>query len=444
MVAFSLSILAGYGLNRLIKYRPKKEQIQIFLVCLAIVLLESHMFPLGLGLTPLGQNIPDVYKWLSNESGDFAVAELPMIYVDHIESGTDLYKNTKYMYYSTYHWKKLVNGYSGFTPDYHIGIIYILKTFPSNESIDLLQHFGVKYVIVHKEEIMPSTWNYIDNNIKNYQDNVRLIKVFDQDYVYEINLKQRALSPKSNVRAKAYVPTEMQIDNHYYGSIELVNEDSRDYIFEPNGRLSINVEINSSKKKISVKNSQIHLPLLIKAKTSLNIPFVIDSPSSECEYTIQVIISGLDLIDREVFKGDVFLEKYVLDSASSKNVSGELIVDEFPALIRTGETFKVHMIAKNSGTVLWRSKVSTSSPIGVVGVGSRWLKGGEDVWKSERGYLPFDVAPGQNVTLDVSLVAPDSPGNYILVLDLVSEFITWFGSNGGEAVTKNLEVISSS
>ena len=111
--------------------------------------------------------------------------------------------------------------------------------------------------------------------------------------------------------------------------------------------------------------------------------------------------------------------------------------------VRTGEGFIVNLTAENTGSVLWRSKVFTSLPFGAVGVGSKWLVDGRDAWKSERAYLPFDIAPGQNVTVEMSLVAPDSPRNYTLELDLVSELVTWFGSNGEKTIKKNMEVICS-
>jgi hypothetical protein len=191
IVTFSFSILAGYGLNKLIKYKSDTKRLKVFLFCILLILLESTYIPLGYGTTPLGQDIPEVYKWLSNETGDFAIVELPMVFADQIRSGIDLYKNTKYMYYSTYHWKKLVNGYSGFTPEDYIKIVNTIKSFPSNESIKLLQQLGVKYVIVHKEDIDLATWNRINKSIEKYNgEDIRSTKVFNQDYAYEMNLER--------------------------------------------------------------------------------------------------------------------------------------------------------------------------------------------------------------------------------------------------------------
>lgn len=443
LVSFSFSILAGYGLNKLIRFRSCVQKSLVFIFCMSFILLESIYIPIGIGITPLGQDIPDVYKWLSNDSGDFAIVELPMIYVDQVQTGTDLYKNTRYMYYSTYHWKNLVNGYSGYTPDYHLEIIHLLKTFPSNESINLLQHLGVKYVIVHRGEIGASMWNSINGNVENYQDRLKLKKVFNQDYVYEIDLTNRPSSLKSTIQFAVHVPTKMQKSNHYYGSIELINKDTHDYIFDPIEKLSANFMLNSTTRGTYVKNYQILLPFMVKAKTNLSIPFVIDTPDWEGNYTMKLIISNPKWSKKESFYADIILTKDLLDSESSDKVRGDLIAVELPMQIRTEEPFKIDLIAKNTGSVLWRSKVFASKSSGVVSVGSKWFKDGREAWKSGRGYLPFDVAPGQNVTFIMDIVAPDLPGNYTLELDLVDELITWFNSNGGKTIKKNLTVLLS-
>jgi hypothetical protein len=44
--------------------------------------------------------------------------------------------------------------------------------------------------------------------------------------------------------------------------------------------------------------------------------------------------------------------------------------------------------------------------------------------------LPRDVASGQSATLDVEIVAPDQPGQYLLVWDMVHENTTWFSGQG--------------
>ena len=55
------------------------------------------------------------------------------------------------MYYSTIHWKPLVNGYSGRYPDSYIRLLDDMIDFPSDDSIRALQGRGVTHVILHSE-----------------------------------------------------------------------------------------------------------------------------------------------------------------------------------------------------------------------------------------------------------------------------------------------------
>ena len=136
---------------------------------------------------PVDREIPEVYQWLANETGDFAIVELP----------SNLFSDTKYMYYSAYHWKKLVNGYSGFVPEDYSNTILTLMTFPSDESIYLLRAKEIKYVVIHSSELDGSQWNCTSTAIKEYSNEVSLKKEFGTDYVFEINSTYAA--PRSSI-----------------------------------------------------------------------------------------------------------------------------------------------------------------------------------------------------------------------------------------------------
>ncbi len=55
------------------------------------------------------------------------------------------------MYYSTFHWQTLVNGYSGFVSERYQGLLSQLERFPDPESEAALEALGVRYVMVHGE-----------------------------------------------------------------------------------------------------------------------------------------------------------------------------------------------------------------------------------------------------------------------------------------------------
>jgi len=177
IVMLSLSVLAAYGLSRFIETKPKIKKAAISFIFVLLILSESLYVPVLGGTMPIGREIPDVYQWLANETGDFAIVEIP----------SDLWSDSSYMYYSTYHWKRIVNGYSGFVPDNYSETMMTLMSFPSNKSIDLLKSIKVKYIVIHTKNMDQTLWNYIKIAIKDYPNEINLRKDFGNDFVYEIN-----------------------------------------------------------------------------------------------------------------------------------------------------------------------------------------------------------------------------------------------------------------
>jgi hypothetical protein len=57
-----------------------------------------------------------------------------------------------------------------------------------------------------------------------------------------------------------------------------------------------------------------------------------------------------------------------------------------------------------------------------------------------RAWLPETLKPGAAVDVPIEIVAPKTPGNYLLKFDLVSEGIDWFENNGSPTTLKPLVV----
>lgn len=140
LVGFSLAVLAGYGAAR-IRRRAAVAALG------GIVLLESFSAPIALMRMPLAP--PPIYADLVGDSAPGApVVELPIIY-----SRDPRYQDQIYMYYSTFHWRPLLNGYSGFFPPSYLALAAEMRTFPDARALESLRSRGARYVIVHGERL---------------------------------------------------------------------------------------------------------------------------------------------------------------------------------------------------------------------------------------------------------------------------------------------------
>jgi len=141
-VLFCTAILAGYGI-KVLWDEIKSKNIKAYLA-IGIVLwlnLEYLSVPQQKMRLPTKADLPPTYLWLRDQPGDFSVIELPF----HPFIGDDSID----MYFSLFHKKNLVNGYSGFIPPSLDYIRRVFQAFPSKACLDILQRLNVKYVILH-------------------------------------------------------------------------------------------------------------------------------------------------------------------------------------------------------------------------------------------------------------------------------------------------------
>lgn len=184
---FSLAFLAGWGAKVIIERIHPSKARYIFVLLLCLLLLGEYKLTgqkKGTYRYPHGQGIPEVYKWLKTAEGDKIIVEFPFKTVVPDEKGPGIRLNPKqtnpYLYYSTFHWKTLVNGRSGFFPrtDHFLSLLFL--DFPTFDNIYLLKKMGVDYIIDHEFSEKYTHFAHSDGIL-------RLEKQFDNDAVFSFN-----------------------------------------------------------------------------------------------------------------------------------------------------------------------------------------------------------------------------------------------------------------
>lgn len=185
LVMFSLAILAAYGTKAVISSpRFQRKWVSIVLACFFIILLliEYYSLPIPWKKIPAKDDIPEVYKWLAAQKDDFAIIELPLP-----EPGeSTFYKECPRMYYSTYHWKKLVNGYAGYFPPLYYELKWRWKTQPLASNISDLRTLGVRSIILHSSFYEEKELRQILSDFSKLEENVKLVRQVGDAFVYEV------------------------------------------------------------------------------------------------------------------------------------------------------------------------------------------------------------------------------------------------------------------
>jgi len=148
-----LAILGGYGAATILR---RKAGTTLAVLLVAAFLFESAarpfvvnaMEPLREFTTPEARlyppnRAPTIYRAVARLPSDAVLAELPIGQTDY---------DVRAMYYSIVHWRRLVNGYSGYFPLYYRRIAFSLSQVPLHPvvSLDALGEVGATHVIVHE------------------------------------------------------------------------------------------------------------------------------------------------------------------------------------------------------------------------------------------------------------------------------------------------------
>jgi len=167
-VVLSLSVLAGYAADRLIK---EKNKTMITALIIGGLLVEYNSVPLPLAKT--GKAIDPAYEWLARDRDGYPIIEFPFS------------SDFEYMFASTRHDKHIFNGNPGRTPLNYPAIKEVVSSFPSEKSADMLRVLGVKYILIHRHKYSESEYEAIRGAVEK-NASVRIAKTFEKTAVYGV------------------------------------------------------------------------------------------------------------------------------------------------------------------------------------------------------------------------------------------------------------------
>jgi hypothetical protein len=136
LVGTGLFLLSAYGAQRVLRLGRTPRRRAVILVSLAAgALIELRS---AVPLEPYPDSIPAIY---SAVTGDMVLAELPM------EDNT--FPSFSYMYFSTFHWARIINGQSGHFPAGHTTLVDEMESFPTEYLLRQLRERGATHITVN-------------------------------------------------------------------------------------------------------------------------------------------------------------------------------------------------------------------------------------------------------------------------------------------------------
>ncbi|MFH1742007.1 MAG: hypothetical protein ABIH23_23645 [bacterium] len=154
----------------------------------------------------VGFSIPPVYLWLAAQPGDFAIIEYPFRQESYLER--------RYMYYSCYHWKILVNGENAWMPKSVETVKSIVRTPATAEAAQWFRKHDVRYLIFHWKHYGEPAMNAFEERFLATSADYVLERRFGMDAVYRV--LDRAETDDTNSET---IPQPIAIGDQIQGEI---------------------------------------------------------------------------------------------------------------------------------------------------------------------------------------------------------------------------------
>ena len=186
----SLAVLTGYGVAWIQRYlRQVSLAWQMALSVLLVVLVGIEYLAIPLTYTAVAPaRVPDVYSWLAGVEDEAVIIELPfaMTADGHPDWGAFAYVEGWRVYFSTFHWRRMVNGYSGFLPPGYQELVSETLEFPDERSLGRITEIGVNYVILHREMFDREQRARVENDLREFSAQLLPIREFGDVLVLKV------------------------------------------------------------------------------------------------------------------------------------------------------------------------------------------------------------------------------------------------------------------
>lgn len=434
-----LGILAGIGLMYLLDYLKSQRYFGSVSVraalALVIVLLVGFEFNIKFWTFPTVMtpgNVAPEYLWIRDHMPNVPLLELPLS-----KSRTDRwdpYTESGYLYASTFHWRDMVNGYSGHVPTTFNDMFTLAQEIPAVEPTNMLAGLGVQYVVLHTGDLSTAELQRWDVAEKGGW--LRRVASFPHTVIYELAPTHCTASPKGTTVDDMEVPASGKPGKPFGLTVLFSTENScwTDPTRSGESPVSVTWMKSGSSEKYDF-HSQVTWPLYLSSAVPRQVAIKVPSPDADGTFKMSLDLGPYHLAAPR----DVALEK--TSSAYNSLDAPTLLRAEYDLRsaknkIGAGQSLDIVFVAKNTGRSVWLA----TGQRGFVGLGySWWTPDGVEVTNG-RAYLPYDIYPGDQYTFRTGIVAPSQPGKYILRLDLVSELVVWFGDQGSSPVKLSVEV----
>jgi hypothetical protein len=185
MVALCVAFLAGCGASH---WLPRLGRWRLPVAVAAVLLTLAEAGPMtwpGVIVPPPNEG-PAVVHWLAARTDAPVVLELPIPTQSLLQAFTQCTRQ----YYSTVHWQRTVNGYSGFMTRTYETLAGTSQSFPDAATCAWLQGLRVDLVVLHRDDYEPESWAALQAALPRWADTLRPLEDLEGAQVLQVVLPE--------------------------------------------------------------------------------------------------------------------------------------------------------------------------------------------------------------------------------------------------------------
>jgi hypothetical protein len=246
-----------------------------------------------------GNQIPPVYHFLKTYPESGGVLELPAVF--HEEGGEPAVRN--FTYFSAYHFKPIVIGYSGYFPPPFYDLVATARRLPTEEALDTFEAIGVRTLVLHKVQFTAEQ-NQVWEAALNSSSHLRQIKAFpDGDEVIAIQPRLRISQNLNDADWKLVVSSSASQSRGQIEALLQTNglrSPSIDFLVNPQlphlpdrpearvGMTPVAVEwLDSERHVVHRQSLKVRLPYLMN---HMSLPIMLSTPRPSGDYSLRLSI----------------------------------------------------------------------------------------------------------------------------------------------------------
>ncbi len=383
---------------------------------LFLLILESATFAFPITPVPSWGKVPEVFR--AGDPGEkMLVAPLyrlaPLHVYDEVllmipENSREYYlAEAMNCYLSTYSWRKMVNGYTGFIPQSYLKMVLELEGFPSKRALRLLRSSGIEQIIWDQNRggiLKPPLVEEIDlvREDKGYQ----LWQLAPAPQVpASSDLNYKLLAP-SAAPAQGFITTGLMITNPHDSAF-----------FAPPSKIRCLMEWVGEGYSSSPVQLELDLPIFIDSKESISLRFPVRVPG-EGKWRLRARVNILHTV-KDLVSDPVYVFDHVPDSRDMEFLAGSIRCDKQDLVTNPRAMISIDSSVSNQGPSLWLAHSPETA--GTMLVLARWYREGREVWEAQGSHLPCDLGPNQQALTPLLLRAPAEEGDYEVRLDILDD-----------------------